>query len=159
MLNRCYLTNFNKEEHVTIDTLNYSLIRKYVKEEWNDLWQKKIDDKLIAESISKSDYAWLEVLKGQIISANRQFNQLDLYDLLEKNYGILEASKILVDPNVGGWKKFAKNTFKYKENKIAEKKYKKHTITNTQQQRKNGEGWLNKHRAYLKNKRAHDVNQ
>ena len=122
--------------------MNYSYIRKIVKDEWHDLWQSKKDDEIIAESISAKKYAWLEVEKGEIIRDSKHLS-LDFLTILEKNYGIDEAAKINPDPSIGGYKKFIKDNLTKRK---ARREAPKVKVDLNQPQRKGGRGWKNEMR-------------
>ena len=118
--------------------MNYSYIREITKDEWNDLWQSKKDDKIRAESISVKKYVWIEIEKGEIIRDSRHQN-IDFHTILENNYGIDKAAKINPDPSIGGYKKFIKGTFQ----KRTPRETPKIDIDVNQPQRKGGRGWKN----------------
>jgi hypothetical protein len=119
--------------------MNYSYIREITKDEWNDLWQSKKDDKIRAESISVKKYAWLEIEKGEIIRDSRRQN-LDFHTILENNYGLDKAAKINPDPSIGGYKKFIKDSIKKRR---APREAPKIDVDVNQPQRKRGRGWKN----------------
>ena len=122
--------------------MNYSYIRKIVKDEWHDLWQSKKDDEIIAESISAKKYVWLEVEKGEIIRDSKHLS-LDFYTILEKNYGVDEAARINPDPSIGGYKKFIKDNLTTRK---APREAPKLKADLNQLQRKGGRGWKNQMR-------------
>ena len=86
-----------------------------LKIEWADLWTNKHEDEVKAEGVSIKDYDMLFVDRGEIIHATRDFKPISFHDVLEKHVGKEEASKVDIDPRVGGWGKFAKQNFPAKK--------------------------------------------
>ena len=136
--------------------LSYKYIRSQsermridLKNEWESLWKNKYDDERIAEGISVEDYSELDVEQGQVIYATRNCKQLNFEDILEQKLGSNYIDKINPAPEVGGWKKFARNNLpKYK----SRRENLEITADLTQQQRKHGKGWLNQIRINKKNR-------
>ena len=126
-------------------------IRLEIKKEWNTLWGDKYDDNKTAEGISIEDYSRLFVDQGQVIYATRNCKSLDYEDILEKNLGSNFNEKINPHPQVGGWKKFAKNNLPKHKTKREKPKIKADL---TQHQRKHGRGWLNQIRINKKIKES-----
>ncbi len=129
--------------------------RRWLKIEWADLWKRKFDDEIVAEGISVRDYSLLEVDKGEIIQANRDFKPLNFREILEKNLGGEATELVDVDPNVGGWKRFAREQLPRREKKTA-REQPKIPFDLSQQQRKGGSGWLNRARIRKKVKAGLD---
>jgi hypothetical protein len=127
--------------------------RLELKREWRRLWDKKFDDKKIAEGVSTEDYSQLYVDQGQIIYATRNCKSLDFYEILEKKIGSDYSKKIAPQPQVGGWRKFGKDNFAKKMRKREKPKIKADL---TQYQRKNGRGWKNQIRINKKNRENKD---
>jgi hypothetical protein len=135
------------------DSLNKAQeTKKRIKLEWKDLWANKIEDKEKAEGISVKDYTLLDVDRGQVLHAPRDCPPLSLHELIEKQMGKEIAERVDVDPNVGGWRKFAKKNFP--ANKKTENNRRRPILIHdlTQHQRKGGAGWLNKFRIIKKKK-------
>ena len=115
-----------------------------LKNEWIRLWSTKYDDKKKGEGISTHKHHRLYVDQGQVIYATRDYYQLDFNEILEKNLGKDYAEKISPPPEIGGWRKFAKNTLPVK--KKLEREKPKTKVDLSQHQRRGGRGWLNKNR-------------
>lgn len=119
--------------------------RRWLKIEWADLWKSKFDDEIISEGISVKDYSLLDVDRGEIIHASRDYKPLNFREILEKKLGGEVTERVDVDPNVGGWKKFAREQLPLREKKTAREAH-KIPFDLSQQQRKGGSGWLNQAR-------------
>jgi len=136
----------DEEAYVLADKMNKAReFRRWLKIEWADLWTSKFDDDIIAEGISLRDYSLLDVDKGEIIHASRDYKPLEFREILEKKLGSEAAGRVDVDPNVGGWKRFAREKLPRRENKTA-REAPKIPYDTSQQQRKGGSGWLNQAR-------------
>jgi hypothetical protein len=129
--------------------------KRWLKIEWADLWKSKFDDEIIAEGISLRDYSLLDVDKGEIIHASRDYKPLKFREILEKNLGGEAAERVDVDPQVGGWKRFARENLPKREKKTA-RGAPKIPFDLSQQQRKGGSGWLNQARIRKKVKNGLD---
>jgi hypothetical protein len=129
--------------------------RRWLKIEWADLWKSKFDDEIIAEGISLKDYSLLDVDKGEIIHASRDYKPLKFRDILEKNLGGEAAERVDVDPHVGGWRRFAREELPRRGNKTV-RRAPKILFDLSQQQRKGGFGWLNQARIRKKVKAGLD---
>lgn len=125
-------------------------MRRWLKNEWVDLWTNKYSDAMAAEGISVKDYSLLEVESGEVIHATRDFKPLSFHDVLEKHVGRDFAERVDIDPKTGGWRKFAKDMFPVKRGKdIAHNGHIiKHDLS--QHTRKGGAGWRNKSRIMRK---------
>ena len=79
-----------------------------LKVQWKLLWSERFNDKVRAEGVSVSDYASLNVERGTIIHATRDFKALSFKEILEQN--VVENLDRVVQPDVdvGGWNKFVK---------------------------------------------------
>lgn len=116
-----------------------------LKGQWKLLWSERFDDRVRAEGVSANDYAILDVEKGTIIHATKDFKILNLKQILEKY--LIENPERYVQPDVrvGGWNKFIKTEISSKAKKdgrtapyIADKCSSK----KRQQTKKSGRGWL-----------------
>ena len=116
--------------------------RKWLKIEWADLWKMKFDDEIVAEGISVRDYSLLDVDRGEIIHASRDYKPLKFRDILEKNLGGAATERVDIDPNIGGWTRFARENLPRREKKTV-REPPKIPFDLSQQQRKGGSGWLN----------------
>ena len=102
-----------------------------------------------AEGVSSKDFDTLFVERAEIINATRKFKPLSFTAIYEKHVGEDVASKATPDPQVGGWRKFARQHFSSKPGFSSREKPKVDVDLN-QQQRKKGEGWLNRNRVRRK---------
>jgi len=116
-----------------------------LKSQWKLLWIERFHDRVRAEGVSINDYAILDVEKGTIIHATKDFKILNLKQILEK-YKIQNAERyIQPDVNVGGWNKFIKTEIngKTKKGKRADAyAADKFLPKKNQQAKKGGRGWL-----------------
>ena len=119
--------------------------RKWLKIEWADLWKGKFDDEVVAEGVSVRDYSLLDVDKGEIIHASRDYKPLKFREILEKHLGDEVTERVDVDPSVGGWKKFAREELPRREQKTVREPPKIHHDL-SQHQRNGGSGWRNQAR-------------
>ena len=55
-----------------------------LKAQWKLLWSERFDDRVRAEGVSVNDYAILDVEKGTIIHATKDFKILNLKQILGK---------------------------------------------------------------------------
>jgi hypothetical protein len=118
-----------------------------LKAQWKLLWSERYDDRVRAEGVSVNDYAILDIEKGTIIHATKDFKILNLKQILEKHKIDNPERHIQPDVRVGGWNKFIKTEITVQkgsraaaylaENKKAKKKP-------GQQTKKSGRGWLHK---------------
>lgn len=130
-------------------------LRKALKIDWAKLWKTKREDEIKAEAISVEDFDRLFVDRGEIIHATRDYRPLSFREILEKHVGPEDASRVDIDPNVGGWRKFAKRNFPAKR-KMNKRERPRVKVDLTQHQRKAGKGWLNKARTRKKQRLARD---
>lgn len=110
-----------------------------LKVQWKLLWSERFNDKLRAEGISISDYEILNVERGTIIHATRDYRALNFKEILDQHR--VEQPERFIQPNVnvGGWNKFVKtkiNTHKSQTLPDIAKKIR------PQQPKKSGRGWL-----------------
>ena len=130
-------------------------VRRCLKIEWSDLWQHKHNDESRAEGIAAKDYSLLFVDRGEVIHAIRDYKPLSFQEILEKHVGSENASRVDLDPHVGGWRKFAKHNFPSRmgrRNKTGQARATGIKYDLSQQQRKSGKGWLNKAKILKKKK-------
>ncbi len=118
-----------------------------LKAQWKLLWSERYDDRVRAEGVSVNDYAILDVEKGTIIHATKDFKILTLKQILEKHKIDNPERHVQPDVQVGGWNKFIKTEIKGRNQKgsraaayIAEKNKSKKKPG--QQSKKGGRGWL-----------------
>ena len=114
-----------------------------VKAQWKSLWQSRIDDKVRAEGIAERSFSLLAVERGTVISATRDFKELNLKAIL-RSHNVLNVEQFVSpDPSAGGWTKFAK-TFLNKQirtHHFSFEKQPEHPGKNLQL-KKGGRGWL-----------------
>ena len=130
-------------------------LRQMLKADWANLWKTKHEDEIKAEGISVEDFEMLFVDRGEIIHATRDFRPLSFREILEKHVGSEDASRVDIDPNVGGWRKFAKQNFPARRRQ-SKRERPKVKVDLSQHQRKAGKGWLNKARIYKKMRRSRE---
>lgn len=130
-------------------------LRQMLKADWANLWKTKHEDEIKAEGISVDDFEMLFVDRGEIIHATRDFRPLSFREILEKHVGSEDASRVDIDPNVGGWRKFAKQNFPARRRQ-SKRERPKVKVDLSQHQRKAGKGWLNKARIYKKMRRSRE---
>jgi len=118
-----------------------------LKAQWKLLWSERYDDRVRAEGVSVNDYAILDVEKGTIIHATKDFKILTLKQILEKHLVDNPERYIQPDVQVGGWNKFIKTEINTKNKRgsraaayIANKDRPKKS--SKQQSKKGGRGWL-----------------
>jgi hypothetical protein len=116
-----------------------------LKSQWKLLWSERFDDRVRAEGVSVNDYAILDIDKGTIIHATKDFKVLSLKQILEKH--LIEDPERYIQPdvNTGGWNKFIKTEITrkvVKRNRPAFKIVDKCTSKSKQQPKKSGRGWL-----------------
>ena len=127
-------------------------LRRWLKIEWADLWKYKQDDEIQAEGVSVKDYSLLFVDSGEVIHATRDFKPVSFREVLERHVGSEDASRVDMDPRVGGWRKFARQNFPVKGGKRVERRGAGIKWDLSQHQRKGGAGWRNKGRIWGKKK-------
>ena len=118
---------------------------RYVKGEWRELWDRKIDDKLVAEAIARREYAVLFVDKGDVISATRRAKAVDLREIVEAHEKSSGERIMPADPAVGGWHKFIKEEFvipKLKKRSLKRRRREIDRPVKRGSAKKGGRGWL-----------------
>lgn len=118
-----------------------------LKAQWKLLWSERFEDRVRAEGVSVNDYAILDVEKGTIIHATKDFKILNLRQILEKYMVENPERYVQPDVHVGGWNKFIKTEINGKAKKgsraaayVADKCPPKKSTR--QQSKKGGRGWL-----------------
>jgi len=125
---------------------NWDRIRELKDElrvDWSMLWKTRLDDEVAAEGISSREFRSLFVDRGEILFASRDFKPVSFREILEKQLGRDAAGKADPDPMVGGWRKFVKENITFKK-QVTRHERPETKFDASQQQRKNGRGWLNK---------------
>ena len=124
--------------------------RRWLKIEWADLWKYKQDDEVKAEGFSIKDYSLLFVDRGEIIHATRDYRPLSFREILERHVGSEDASRVDLDPRVGGWRKFARQNFPAKKERKVKPRGPGIKRDLSQQQRRGGAGWRNRSKMWAK---------
>jgi hypothetical protein len=83
--------------------------RQEIRREWKDLWDQKVEDKLIAEDIARKSYELLFVDAGTVIRASKNYSPLNLEEIMDRNEKIIGLRLTNPTPEEGGFRKFAKN--------------------------------------------------
>ena len=133
------------EQHESVAEAQKKIVEE-IKVQWKLLWSERFNDKVKAEGISVNDYEILQVEKGTIIHATRDFKALNFKEILEKNM-INNCDKFNEpDNHEGGWNKFIKteitNRKQKKSNQIAPFAHDTHKNSGPKRQKKSGRGWL-----------------
>jgi hypothetical protein len=114
-----------------------------LKVQWKLLWNERFNDKVRAEGVSEKDYEILNVERGTVITATRDFKVLSFREILENH--MIEQPDRFVQPNahIGGWNQFVKthiNTHKAQRSNRPSREVPNKLIT--QQSKKSRRGWL-----------------
>lgn len=124
-------------------------LRRELGAEWARLWRTRLDDEVRAEGISSHEFRSLFVDRGEILFATRDFKPVSLREILEKRLGHDVAGRVDPDPLVGGWKKFVRENLTVRK-QVTRRERPETRFDVSQQQRKNGRGWLNKAKIFKK---------
>lgn len=118
-----------------------------LKQEWKLMWSNRFEDKIKAEGVSVDSYAMIQVDRGTIIHATRDYKALDFREVLEQNK--VRDTDRFVQPHKeeGGWTKFAKtqiipNTPKSQRLALKRQIEAEAKKKNSQQPKNNKRGWL-----------------
>ena len=115
-------------------------MRAELKADWAELWRTKRDDEVRADGFPMRDFERLFVEHAEIIVATRDYKPLNFGEILERHLGSEYTERVTLDPGVGGWRKFARTHF---PSKRVERERPRVKVDLSQQQRKDGAGWLN----------------
>jgi hypothetical protein len=116
---------------------------RHLKDEWRDLWDQKIDDKWLAESLARREYALLFVGEGDVVSASRKARSPDFREILETHERLLGERLRPIDPNVGNWGKFIREEIMGpRMRKRPVRRMDKVELARNGQPKKGGRGWL-----------------
>jgi hypothetical protein len=112
-----------------------------LKVQWKLLWSQQINDKVRAEDISSDTYDKLQVDKGTVIKASRDYKPLNFREILEQQ---VDKPEKYIAPNVqvGGWTKFVKTEITGASQKHKRAKAYTPEKKAVQQPKKGGRGWL-----------------
>ena len=99
VIEKCSPENKIKAQKELVETL---------KIQWKLLWNERFNDKVRAEGISEKNYEILNIERGTVITATRDFKVLNFKDILEEH--LIEQPDRFIQPNanVGGWNQFVK---------------------------------------------------
>jgi hypothetical protein len=123
-----------------VETAEYEEKKAFIEElkrQWKLLWIERIDDKLRAEGIASQDFHLLFVDRGTVIMATRDYRPLDFRQLL-KQHDLVHDDSLVPCPSVGGWGKFARETY----GKKLRKRFPVQSGCLNGQPKKGGRGWL-----------------
>ena len=112
-----------------------------LREQWKDLWQTRVDDKLKAEGIANDEFPKLFVEKGTVILASRDFKPLDFHEIVRTHMSPIVADQVNPNPVNGGVGRFIKEYVRRDGSKRREPPQKLKKPQN-QQQKHGGKGWL-----------------
>ena len=108
----------NNSSKVSISKLDaQKAMVEELKVQWKLLWSDRFVDRVRAEGVSVNDYAILDIEKGTIIHATKDFKILTLRQILEKHLVENPERYIQPDVHVGGWGKFIKTEITSKQKK------------------------------------------
>ena len=114
-----------------------------IKAEWKLLWQSRIDDKVRAEGMADRCFLLLSVERGTVISATRDFKELNLKAIL-RSYDVENFEQVVgPHPSQGGWTKFARTVLN-KQTRVQQFRAEKQPECHGKhaQLKKGGRGWL-----------------
>ena len=89
--------DFSEEDRKTRAETQKQLIEE-LKAQWKLMWSERFDDSVRAEGVSVNEYAILDVEKGTIIHATKDFKILTLKQILEKHK--IEKPHLYIQPDV-----------------------------------------------------------
>jgi len=112
-----------------------------LRNEWKDLWQTRVDDKIRAEGIAKQDYSNLFVEQGTVIMATRDFKPLEFHNIVENHLGCESSKAGAPNPTVGGWGKFIKTNIRTQRKGPTKRVPHRPKTKKRQQLKKGGRGW------------------
>ncbi len=117
-----------------------------LKAQWKQLWSERLNDKVRAEDISGSNYECLQVERGTIIHASRDFKPLNFKEVLEQHKVANPEAYVAPSVEVGGWTKFAKKEIiaQAKQQRTASQRNQPVSKKAALQSKKGGRGWLHK---------------
>jgi hypothetical protein len=83
-------------------------LRQQLHSEWKALWDQKIKDKLVAESVARHAYPLLFVEQGTVIQAQRNYKPPRWHQILAQHERVVGIPLTPLDPVEGGYRKFAR---------------------------------------------------
>jgi hypothetical protein len=130
-----------------VETLEWKEFIDELKKQWKTLWRDRFDDRVRAEGIANRDYPMLDVERGRIIIATRDYKPLDFAEILQKhNPPDVNGDVVPPSPSVGGWGRFIRDVLS------RQKRFTKRgrpvpaepEREEKQQRKKGGRGWLHR---------------
>lgn len=120
-------------------------LRKKIKQNLRNLWDQRLEDRHIAEDTARRPYKLLDIEKGTVIKATRDYLPPDLNTILKMYESILGVKLTDADTQEGGWGKFVRETLTKQPRWRAHGK----TALKPQEKRngppkKGGRGWLHR---------------
>ena len=119
-------------------------LRQQIREEWRDLWDQRIEDKLVAEEIARKDYELLFIERGTVIRASKDYVPPDFEEIVRANEELLDIKLTYPDPRVGGWGKFIKDVFPRRTHHTRRKRLELNEKSQNGPRKSGGRGWLNR---------------
>lgn len=123
-----------------MQTTDHQTFIDELKKEWRVLWRDRIDDRVRAEGIANEDYPRLDVERGLVIVATRDYKPPDFVEILQR-HNLAPPS-----PSVGGWGKFIRDVLS-KQKRITKRRRQaplEPDRKEKQQRKKGGRGWLHR---------------
>jgi hypothetical protein len=107
------------------------------------MWQRRLEDKERAEGIADRDYAMLQVERGLVVSATRNYQPPTLEKIL-RHWGLDPEHDMRIGSGQPGWGAFIRAKLrKQNQTKIARIQVAvEASRRNTLQRKKMGRGWL-----------------
>jgi hypothetical protein len=128
-----------------VEAGSYKKIVEELKEQWQRLWQERIDDKVRAEGIANRDFSGLFVDKGMVIFATKDFKMPSFREILQE-HELVDIDRIIQpSPQIGGWGRFIRTIIaSQKSSSLRVKQARQYMDENKQRQqlKKGGRGWL-----------------
>jgi hypothetical protein len=114
-----------------------------IRKEWKILWKNQIDDKVRAEGIADKTYSLLFVEQGTIIKATRDYEALELKEILRLHKVQNIEHGLGPHPSVGGYTKFAKQVLnKQARNRSLSEELSIQKVQKNSLPKNSGRGWL-----------------
>ena len=140
--------------HVRRDYLDLTINNKIIsekevinelREQWRQLWNKRRDDSLKAESIATQTYPSLFVERGTVIHASRDFKPLSFKEILSLHQIDKYGRYLPLTPEIGGWGKFVKTHINTQKKPLQKHKLIRHELKKERtKSNKKKSGWLHK---------------
>ncbi len=117
-----------------------------LKRQWGILWRDRIDDKIRAEGIANREYLMLDIERGRVIIATRDFKPVDFMEILRQYLppDIDMGRVVPPSPSVGGWGKFVRTVLS-KQKRFSGQRRRTPQAPDRKKDRqlkKGGRGWL-----------------